>query len=91
MMLKAAQGTRTNTRELNRLASKWNIDASNLDNVWSLKVNVERSRREYLDLKAQQVACRRKYLERTGRLAKWKKKVGRDNVKGATVLSARGK
>ena len=70
MILKAAQGTRTNTRELNRLASKWNIDASNLDNVWSLKVNVERSRRECLDLKAQQVACGRKYLERTGRLAK---------------------
>ena len=86
-MLKAAQGTRTNTKELNRLASKWNVDASNLDNVWSLKVNVERSRREYLNLKAQQVAHRRKYLERTGRLAK----VRRDNAKGATVLSVRGK
>ena len=36
-------------------------------------MNVERSRREYLNLKAQQVACRKKYLERTGRLVKWKK------------------
>ena len=73
MMLKAAQGGRTNTRELNRLASKWNIDTSNLNNIWSLKMNVERSRREYLVLKAQQAVHRRKYLERTGRLAKWKR------------------
>ena len=36
-------------------------------------MNVEHSRREYLALKAQQEAYRRKYLETTGRLAKWKK------------------
>ena len=70
MVLKAAQGARTNTRELHRLASKWNIDVSDLSNIWLLKMNVERSRREYLDLKAQQVAHRKKYLERTGRLSK---------------------
>lgn len=73
MVLKAAQGARTKTRQLNRLASKWNIDISDLHNIWSIKMNVERSRREYLDLKAQQVVYRRRYLERTGRLAKWKK------------------
>ena len=73
MTLRAAQGVRTNTRELNRLASKWNIDVSNLGNIWSLKMNVEQARREHVDLKAQQAVLRRKHLERTGRLAKWKK------------------
>ena len=33
-------------------------------------MNVECSRREYLELKTQQEACRIKYLERTGRLEK---------------------
>ena len=36
-------------------------------------MNIERSRREYLELKTQQEAYRKKYLETTGRLAKWKK------------------
>ena len=36
-------------------------------------MNLEHSRREYLALKAQQEVYRRKYLETTGRLAKWKK------------------
>ena len=73
MALKIAQGERTNTRAIHRLLAKWNIDTSNLHNIWSLKMNVERSRREYLELKAQHVAYRKKYLERTGRRAKWKK------------------
>ena len=36
-------------------------------------MNVEQSRREYLELKVQHVICRRKCLERMGRLVKWKK------------------
>ena len=60
-------------RELNRLASKWKMDISDLRNTWAIKMNVERSRREYLALKAQQEAYRRKYLESTGRSAQWKK------------------
>ena len=52
MALKTVQGEWTNTRALHRLLAKWNIDTSNLHNIWSLKMNVERSRREYLELKA---------------------------------------
>ena len=36
-------------------------------------MNVERSRREYLELKAQYELHRRRYLERMGRLVKWNK------------------
>ena len=73
LALKTKQGTHTNTRELQRLANKWNIDLNHQENIWSLKMNVERSRREYLELKAQHEIHRRRYLERTGRLAKWNK------------------
>ena len=70
LALKIAKGKRTNYKELNRLASKWNIDITNLNNIWSIKINIERSRRDYLDLKIQQEACRRKYLKTTERLAR---------------------
>ena len=49
------------------------MDISDLRNTWAIKMNIERSRREYLALKAQQEAYRRKYLKLTGRSAKWKK------------------
>ena len=49
------------------------MDISDLRNTWAIKMNVERSRREYLALKAQQEAYRRKYLESIGRSAQWKK------------------
>ena len=73
LTLKTAQGMRTNTRELQRLATKWNIDMNHWENVWSLKMNVERSGRECLELKAQHEIHRRRYVERMGRLAKWNK------------------
>ena len=61
------------TRAFHHLASKWNIGTKNLNNVWSLKMNVERSKRECLKLKAQHIARRRKCVERIGRLGKWKR------------------
>ena len=36
-------------------------------------MNIERSRREYLNLRVQQEALRRKYLETTGRTTQWKR------------------
>ena len=36
-------------------------------------MNIERSRREYLKEKVQQVIFRKKYLETAGRKAQWKK------------------
>ena len=42
---------RTNHKELNRLASKWNMDITNLNNMYSIKINIEHSRKEYLKLK----------------------------------------
>ena len=36
-------------------------------------MNIERSRRDYLNLRAQQEALRRKYLETTGRILQWQK------------------
>ena len=71
--MKVSKGNKKNKRELHHLASKWKIDISDLRNTWAIKMNVECSRREYLALKAQQEAYRRKYLESTGRLVKWKK------------------
>ena len=62
-----------NAAEIWRLARKWNIDLIDLRNTWSVKMNIERSRREQLDLKAEQMTLKRKFLVRTGRLAKWKK------------------
>ena len=91
MVLRAAQGARTNVKELNCLAPKWNIDASDLNNGWYLKMNVERGRRECLELKAQYVAYRRKYLERTGRLVKWKKESRKMQCKSVVVLSVKEK
>ena len=49
------------------------MDISDLNNKWSIKMNIERSRREYLNLRAQQEALRRKYLEITGRITQWKR------------------
>ena len=51
--LKVSKGERKNTRELHHLASKWKMDILDLCNTWAIKINVERSRREYLALKAQ--------------------------------------
>ena len=39
--------------KLLKLSSKWNIDTSDLTNKWLIKMNIERSRREYLSLRAQ--------------------------------------
>ena len=39
----------------------------------SIKINIERSRREYVDLKTHQEAYKRKYLKIIKRLAKWEK------------------
>ena len=55
-------------RELIRLANKWNMEISDLNNKWSIKMNIECSRRDYLNLRVQQEALRRKYLETTGRI-----------------------
>ena len=49
------------------------MDIINLNNVWSIKMNIEHSRREQLELKTQQEACRKQRLKITGRLAKWRK------------------
>ena len=49
------------------------MDMSDLNNKWSIKMNIERSRREYLGIRAQQEVLRRKYLENTGRLQQWEK------------------
>ena len=91
IVLKAAQGARTNARELHQLVSKWNIDVSDLSNIWLLKMNVERSRREYLDLKAQQVAHRKKHLERTGRLSKWRKECRKRKCKKCNSIFGKKK
>ena len=50
--LKVSKGEKKNMRELHHLASKWKMDISDLRNTWVIKMNVERSRREYLALKA---------------------------------------
>ena len=42
-------------------------------NKWSIKMNIECSRRDYLNLRAQQEALRRKYLETTGRITQWQR------------------
>ena len=34
--------------ELFKLAKKWKLDVSDLKNKWLIKMNIERSRREYL-------------------------------------------
>ena len=62
MALRVFQGERTNTKELHHLANKWNVGILDLSNTWLLKIGVEHSRREYLELKAQHEAYRRKYL-----------------------------
>ena len=49
------------------------MDISDLNNKWSIKMNIEYSRREYLNLRAQQEVLRRKYLETTGRILQWKR------------------
>ena len=49
------------------------MDISDLNNKWSIKINIERSRRDYLNLRAQQEALRRKYLETIGRITQWKR------------------
>ena len=49
------------------------MDISDLNNKWSIKMNIEYSRREYLNLRAQQEALRRKYLETTGRITQWQR------------------
>ena len=89
--LKVSQGDRTKTNELHRLANKWNMDVSNLRNTWSLKMNIEHSRRECLDLKAQQVAYRRKHLEGAGRLSKWKKEIKKKQLKRCNITFGKRK
>ena len=49
------------------------MDISNLNNKWSIKMNIEYSRRDYLNLRAQQEVLRRKYLETIGRIMQWKR------------------
>ena len=71
--LKVSNGESMRRRELTRLANKWNMDISDLNNKQSIKMNIERSRREYLNLRAQQEALRRKYLETTGRIMQQKR------------------
>ena len=48
------------------------MDISDLNNKQSIKMNIERTR-EYLNLRAQQEALRRKYLETIGRIMQQKR------------------
>ena len=70
MALNIAKRKRNSLKKLYRLASKLNIDITNLNNILSIKMNSKCSSREYLQLKTQQELCRRKYLETTERLEK---------------------
>ena len=73
LALKVAEGEEHKRKELSQLARRWKIDINDLRNKWSTKMNIERSRRECLDIKVQQAKLRRKYLEDAGRIAQWKK------------------
>ena len=69
-----------------KLAKKWKLDVSDLKNKWSIKMNIERSRREYLQLKAQHVALRKKYLKKQEEILNGKKKSKRDSLSGVIAL-----
>ena len=49
------------------------MDISDLNNKWSIKMNIKRSRRDYLNLRAEQEALRRKYLETTRTILQWQR------------------
>ena len=44
-------------------------------------MNIEYSRREYLNLRVQQEVLRRKYLETTGRILQWKREKQKKQIK----------
>ena len=52
---------------------KWRIEIADVENKWSIKMNVERSRREHLNMKVKQADLRKNYLETTRRKSQWKK------------------
>lgn len=73
LALKVAEGAEHKRKELSHLARKWKININDLRDRWSIKMSIERSRREYLDIKVQQTKLRKTYLEDAGRIAQWKK------------------
>ena len=73
LALKVAEGEKHRKKELSQLVKKWRIEIDDMRNKWSIKMNIERSRKEYLDIKDQQALLRKRYLEDTGRTAQWKK------------------
>ena len=89
MALEIAKGERTNTKELHRLASKYNMDILDLSNIQLIEMNVEYSRRKYLELKARQEACRRKYLVTKGSVEEQKRKRIKDNSSTSIAPSER--
>ena len=73
LALKVAEGQMHKQKELMRLIKKWGIENVDIDNKWSIKMNIERSRREYLNIKVKQASLQKNYLETTGRKSQWKK------------------
>ena len=73
LALKVAEGKKHKQKELSRLMKKWGIETVDINNKWSIKMNIERSRREYLNIKVKQTGLRKNYLETTGRKSQWKK------------------
>ena len=59
LALKVAEGKKSKRDELSRLKKKWDLNISGIENKWSIKMNIERSRREHLHTKAQQAVLRK--------------------------------
>ena len=70
--------------KLIKLVKKQNLDISDLYYKWSIKMNIKRNRREYLNLKVHKVVLREKYLETKERKTQWKNKS--ISLRGAIVL-----
>ena len=71
--LKVAKGQNCYRREAISLSNRIGIDLDNPSNIEKMQSKVAESRKAHLQLRTQQEALKKKYLEDTGRHEQWHK------------------
>ena len=69
--LKVEKGETKCERDLVIISEKARVDAGDLNDICTVKVKIEHSRKEYLWLRMKQEAYRKRYLKNTNRLKLW--------------------